>query len=72
MFEWLISFTTGKLNEFCTVIVSNTSELSYWICLFAALICLILTLAGYKKAKGGSTVAIVVYALIQCFLSVLI
>lgn len=72
MFDWLLSYTSGKLNEFCTVIVNNMSSLSYWICLFAALICLILTLAGYKKAKGGPTISIVVYALIQCFLSVLI
>lgn len=72
MFDWLISYTTGKLNEFCSTIVTNMSSLSYWICLFAALVCLILTLSGCKKTKNGPTIAIVVYAIIQCFLSVLI
>ena len=46
------------------------SSLSYWICLFASMICLFIAMAGNQKGKVGVTVSVIVYTVIQCILSV--
>lgn len=47
------------------------STLSYWICLFACLTCLLLTQAGSNKAKPGISGSVIIYTVIQCVFSVL-
>ena len=46
------------------------SSLSYWICLFIAMTCILLGIAGSSKAKTGASVSVIVYTVIQCILSV--
>ena len=46
------------------------SSLSYWICLFASMICLFIAMAGSTRGKVGVTVSVIVYTVIQCILSV--
>ena len=46
------------------------SSLSYWICLFIAMICVFIGMAGGSKAKTGISVSVIVYTVIQCILSV--
>ena len=50
-------------------IVIELSSLSYWICLFVSMICVVLGMAGSEKAKIGTTVSVIVYTVIQCILS---
>ena len=45
------------------------SSLSYWICLFVSMVCVLLGMAGSAKAKVGVTVSVIVYTVIQCILS---
>ena len=45
------------------------SSLSYWICLFVSMICVLLGMAGSEKAKIGTTVSVIIYTIIQCILS---
>ena len=47
------------------------SSLSYWICLFIAMICVFIGMAGSSKAKNGVSISVIVYTVIQCILSVL-
>ena len=47
------------------------STLSYWICLFACLTCLLLTQAGSNKAKTGISGSVIIYTIIQCIFSVI-
>ena len=56
-----------KLLSSITLIASS---LSYWICLFVSMICVLLGMAGSEKAKIGTTVSVIVYTVIQCILSV--
>lgn len=60
------------LIKFCNSIVINLSSLSYWICLFVAIICVLLSICGSSKGKKGVSISVVIYTIIQCFLSVLI
>ena len=46
------------------------SSLSYWICLFVAMICILLGMAGSSKAKAGASISVIIYTIIQCILSV--
>ena len=46
------------------------SSLSYWICLFVAMICILLGMAGSSKAKTGASISVIIYTIIQCILSV--
>ena len=46
------------------------SSLSYWICLFIAMICVFIGMAGSSKAKNGVSISVIVYTVIQCILSV--
>ena len=46
------------------------SSLSYWICLFASMICLFIAMAGSQKGRVGVTISVIVYTVIQCILSV--
>ena len=46
------------------------SSLSYWICLFIAMICVFIGMSGSSKAKTGISVSVIVYTVIQCILSV--
>ena len=50
-------------------IVLELSSLSYWICLFISMVCVLLGMAGSAKAKVGVTVSVIVYTVIQCILS---
>jgi len=50
-------------------ITIEVSSLSYWICLFVSMICVLLGMAGSEKAKIGTTVSVIVYTVIQCILS---
>lgn len=45
------------------------SSLSYWICLFTSMVCVLLGMAGSEKAKIGSAVSVIIYTIIQCILS---
>ncbi len=45
------------------------SSLSYWICLFTAMTCLLLNMAGSSKAKVGVSASVIIYTVIQCILS---
>ena len=47
-----------------------SSSLSYWICLFVAMICILLGMAGSSKAKTGASISVIIYTIIQCILSV--
>lgn len=47
------------------------SSLSYWICLFAAMTCVLLGMAGSSKAKIGASISVIVYTIIQCILSII-
>ena len=47
------------------------SSLSYWICLFIAMICLFIGMAGSSKGKVGVSISIIIYTVIQCILSVI-
>lgn len=47
------------------------SSLSYWICLFVAILCVLLGMAGSSKAKIGVSVSVIVYTVVQCILSVI-
>ncbi|MDY3960961.1 hypothetical protein [Romboutsia timonensis] len=46
------------------------SSLSYWICLFVAMTCVLLSMAGSSKAKTGASISVIIYTVIQCILSV--
>ena len=46
------------------------SSLSYWICLFVAMTCILLSMAGSSKAKTGASISVIIYTVIQCILSV--
>ena len=45
--------------------------LSYWICLFACLTCVLLTQAGSSKARPGISGSVIIYTIIQCIFSVI-
>lgn len=45
------------------------SSLSYWICLFISIICVLIGMAGSEKAKKGVSISVIVYTVIQCILS---
>ena len=45
------------------------SSLSYWICLFTSMTCVLLGMAGSEKAKTGTTISVIIYTIIQCILS---
>ena len=45
------------------------SSLSYWICLFTSMACVLLGMAGSEKAKTGTTISVIIYTIIQCILS---
>ena len=47
------------------------SSLSYWICLFIAMVCVFIGMAGSSKAKIGVSVSVIVYTVVQCILSVI-
>ena len=47
------------------------SSLSYWICLFIAMVCVFIGMAGSSKAKIGVSVSVIVYTVVQCNLSVI-
>ena len=46
------------------------SSLSYWICLFISIICVLIGMTGSEKAKNGVSISVIVYTVIQCILSV--
>ena len=52
-------------------IVLELSSLSYWICLFISMVCVLLGMAGSAKAKVGVTVSVIIYTVIQCIFSVI-
>lgn len=72
---------TGIWN-FCTNVwdlISNPTkiligivDISYWVLLLIAIICLILTMSGCKKTKNGATISLIIYTILQCLASVLI
>ena len=45
------------------------SSLSYWICLFTSMTCVLFGMAGSEKAKTGTTISVIIYTIIQCILS---
>lgn len=47
------------------------SSLSYWICLFVAMVSVFIGMAGSSKAKIGVSVSVIVYTVVQCILSVI-
>ena len=63
----LLEYMTNKLMT-TTLTLSN---LSYWICLFTCLTCLLLTQAGSKKAKAGISGSVIIYTIFQCIFSVI-
>lgn len=77
-----INMTLNNIWNFCCdtwEILSNPSkivvgaiDMSYWILLITAMVCLILTIAGCKKTKNGATISIIIYAILQCLKTVLI
>ena len=60
----------GAITKQLVNITLIASSLSYWICLFASMICLFIAMAGSKKGKVGVTISVIVYTVIQCILSV--
>lgn len=72
---------TGLWN-FCTAawdLITNPSkiligaiDISHWILLITAIICLILTMCGCKKTKNGATISMVIYIILRCLASVLV
>ena len=52
-------------------ITIEISSLSYWICLFISMVCVLLGMAGSAKAKVGVTVSVIIYTVIQCIFSVI-
>ena len=60
----------GAITKQLINITLIASSLSYWICLFASMICLFIAMAGSPKGKVGVTISVIVYTVIQCILSV--
>ncbi|MDK2587520.1 hypothetical protein QOZ83_16905 [Romboutsia sedimentorum] len=77
-----IGNTLKQMWEFCcnawniitdpTQILIGAMDLTYWILLITAMVCLILTMAGCKKTKNGATISIIIYTILQCIASVLV
>lgn len=63
----LSKYVTSKLMT--TTLTLST--LSYWICLFSCLTCLLLTQAGSNKARPGISGSVIIYTIIQCIFSVI-
>lgn len=64
----MLKYLTSKL----IAMTITVSTLSYWICLFVAIICLFLALCGSKAGKVGVTSSVIIYTVIQCVISVLL
>ena len=62
-----MDFVYKKLMDITLV----ASSLSYWICLFIAMICLFIGMAGSSKCKTGVSISVIIYTVIQCILSVI-
>lgn len=55
--------------KYLTNTILVASSLSYWICLFVAMTCLLLGMAGSSKAKAGVSFSVIIYTILQCILS---
>ncbi|GIM32692.1 hypothetical protein [Paraclostridium bifermentans] len=55
-----------------TKILIGVVDMSHWILLLTAIICLIFTMCGCKKTKNGATISIVIYAILRCLANVLV
>ena len=60
-----MSFLYKKLINMTLV----ASSLSYWICLFISIICVLIGMTGSEKAKKGVSISVIVYTVIRCILS---
>ena len=60
-----MSFLYKKLINMTLV----ASSLSYWICLFISIICVLFGMTGSEKAKKGVSISVIVYTVIRCILS---
>ena len=60
----------GAITKQLINITLIASSLSYWICLFASMICLFMAMAGSTRGKVGVSISVIVYTVIQCILSV--
>ena len=60
----------GAITKQLINITLVASSLSYWICLFACMICIFIAMAGSQKGKVGVTISVIVYTVIRCILSV--
>lgn len=52
-------------------ILIGIADISHWVLLLTAIVCLILTMCGCKKTKNGATISIVIYTILRCLASVL-
>lgn len=76
-----ISDVLNGMWNFCTTawdLITNPAKIligfvdvSHWILLLTAIVCLILTMAGCKKTKKGATISMIIYIVLKCLVSVL-
>lgn len=53
-------------------IVIPAIDMSYWVLLITAMVCLILTIAGCKKTKNVPLISTILFVIMQCLKSVLV
>lgn len=54
------------------MIIIPVIDMSYWVLLITAMVCLILTIVGCKKTKNGAMISTIIYIILQCIRAVLI
>lgn len=69
---WTFCTNVWDLISNPTKILIGIVDISYWVLLLIAIICLILTMSGCKKTKNGATISLIIYTILQCLASVLI
>lgn len=69
---WNFCMNVWNLISNPTKILIGVLDVSYWILLLTAIVCLILTMSGCKKTRNGATISVIIYTILQCLASVLI
>ena len=69
---WNFCMNVWDLISNPTKILIGVLDVSYWILLLTAIVCLILTMSGCKKTRNGATISVIIYTILQCLASVLI
>ncbi|MEG1411630.1 MAG: hypothetical protein RSD36_17475 [Terrisporobacter sp.] len=68
---WKFCCDTIEILSNPAQVLVGAMDLSHWILLIIAMVCLILTMSGCKKTKNGATISIIIYTILQCLASVL-